>query len=366
MSRELPHGEPEWRAYLQAFSEDVLTYHADDLVYATDVQRDARWLGAAGALEAELSRREAELGFAFPPSYRNFLLTTDGWTHLGPFVHELLRVEEIGWFPGKEPVFIGGWDGFDWPEIVTARRSLLVSGAADGAYVFLDPHDVGLNGEWAAWSYAHWEAEFTRYSSFSGLVEAQRASFESMWTMDGRPPRPVDIAADIEGEVEAGRAAIWAGDTLRGLGLLEAAQTRGSIRAGVLAEVFRAWHGRWHELGYLGSVLTGLMPTDLEAEVVEAELIPLWRCAQDLRQGAHIHSAPPGLVENPEYVEALGVCRTAIERGDDTAWPLLQEALRRWQPASPYRLAPVALLLDPRWSGLLTPERAHELIARYA
>src|ERR1700712_4287483 len=98
MPRELPHSQPEWRAYLQAFSEDVLTYDTDDLSYATDAQRSARWLGAAGAREAELSRREAGLGLVLPPSYRSFLLTSDGWTHLGPFVHELLRADEIGWF----------------------------------------------------------------------------------------------------------------------------------------------------------------------------------------------------------------------------------------------------------------------------
>jgi hypothetical protein len=388
MSRELPHSESEWRAYLQAFSDDVLTYDADDLVYATAQQRAARWLGAAGAHETELSRREAELGVVFPPSYRNFLRTTNGWTHLGPFVHELLQADEVDWFPIKEPEFLRGWDGFDWPEIVTARRSLVISGAADGAYVYLDPHDVGVHGEWAAWWYAHWEAEFTRYSSFSALVEAQWASFESMWTMDGRPPRPLEV----DGDVETGREAIWAADTLRGMGLLQDAAGRGSVRANVLAEVYRAFHGQWWELGALGNVLSFLdVVDDLEPEVMEAELIPIWvRAAAVRRQkleteaGARLRGgalgeriaaeterqraggSPPALVENPEYAGALERARVAVARGEDSAWPLLQEALRRWQPTSRYRLAPVALLFDPQLNGLLTPERAHELLARYA
>ncbi|MCW2546624.1 MAG: Cell wall assembly/cell proliferation coordinating protein KNR4-like protein [Mycobacterium sp.] len=362
MARELPHSEPEWRAYLQAFSEDVLTYDADDLVYATHQQRAARWLGTAGVREADVARREAELGVAFPPSYRNFLLTSDGWTHLGPFVYELREAGEVGWFPEKEPQFMAGWDDFDWPEIVVARRSLLVSGATDGAHIYLDPHDVGVHGEWAAWWYAHWEAEFTRYSSFSALVEAQWASFESMWTMDGRPPRPVDIDADVE----AGREAIWAGDTLRGMALLEDAHARGSVRAGVLAEVFRAFHGRWSELGYLGQLLAGIQPEGLEADVVEAELVPLWRCAESFGQRDFARPSPRTIVENPEYLDALDACRDALSRGADAAWPLLQEAMRCWQPTSPYRLVPVSLILDPQLSGLLTPERAHELLARYA
>jgi hypothetical protein len=144
--------------------------------------------------------------------------------------------------------------------------------------------------------------------------------------------------------------------------LLEAAQTRGSVRAGILAEVFRAFHGRWSELGYLGELLSRDVPADLEPAVVES----LWHRAERVRAGSPIPVGLPTLVENSEYVASLEACREALLRGDDGAWPLLKEALRRWKPTSGYRLIPLALLLDPQWSSLLTPARMPELLGRYA
>jgi hypothetical protein len=372
---------------LRGLSEAVLDYESD-LGHASQQQRAAKWLGTAGADAEEVARREAELGLAFPPSYRNFLLTSDGWTHVGPFVYELRPLAEVGWFAEKEPELMAGWDGFEWPEMVIARRGLLVSGASDAAFIYLDPHDVGASGEWAAWWYAHWDVEFVRYPSFASLVETQWAAFELMWATDGRLPPP----EGLEDEVDAGREAVWVGDTLRGVNLLAGAHERGSVRAGILVELFHAFHGQWSKVGRLGDVLDALDAADgLEAEVVAAELIPLWLRAEgaarqnfvrstiakarlrggvdgvriaDEMQRQYEGGAPPKLEENPEFTAAIEVCRQASRRDADDGWALLLSAMRVWRPTSRYRLAPVALLLDPELKTLLTPDHINELLGR--
>ncbi|WP_067686718.1 SMI1/KNR4 family protein [Nocardia jejuensis] len=115
-----------------------------------------RWLGYAPATEAGIAALEQRLGLRLPPSYRNFLLTTDGWRHAGEFVRTMRDTTNLGWLRDLEPT----WE--PWADLITEPpvdapgnafdRGLLISLHADAGVLFLDPADRDENGEWAAYS----------------------------------------------------------------------------------------------------------------------------------------------------------------------------------------------------------------------
>lgn len=47
-----------------------------------EILRDG-WLGFAPATEGAVAAAAVRIGRTLPPSYREFLLTTDGWRHAG-------------------------------------------------------------------------------------------------------------------------------------------------------------------------------------------------------------------------------------------------------------------------------------------
>jgi hypothetical protein len=52
----------------------------DELAGVDEVQRENRWLGYEPAGEEAVRAAEERLGVRLPPSYRNFLLTSNGAT----------------------------------------------------------------------------------------------------------------------------------------------------------------------------------------------------------------------------------------------------------------------------------------------
>ncbi|MGA4542471.1 SMI1/KNR4 family protein [Uniformispora flossi] len=70
-----------WRDLLQRWSDDWLdpVLHEQERAepFPDDIRR-ARWLGAGGATIQDLDALEERVGAELPPTYRRFLLTTDG------------------------------------------------------------------------------------------------------------------------------------------------------------------------------------------------------------------------------------------------------------------------------------------------
>ena len=117
------------------------------------------WTGREPATEDAIAAAEQRLGVRLPPSYRSFLLVSNGGENLdGPDddsspLFSLLPVEEIVRFQDDMSELIDAWDHLDedQPELRSAMRaSILIADGGDGAYWYLDPSETE-DWEWRAW-----------------------------------------------------------------------------------------------------------------------------------------------------------------------------------------------------------------------
>jgi hypothetical protein len=190
MAKRESHPAPvtvsEWREFLRGYSDDYLRVATEQqLGRLDDVQRENRWLGHEPADEEAIRAAEKRIGVRLPPSYRNFLLASNGWRHIAPLLYELLKVDEIGWLPEADPDLWFMWDHDD-DLAEQLKRCVLLSGPADGDYWLLDGGDIGPDGEWSAcWWLASSGLDPEPCPSFGALVVSGRELFEY-----GHPIRP--------------------------------------------------------------------------------------------------------------------------------------------------------------------------------
>ncbi len=152
----------EWREFLSAYSaksfalkEFRAALDERRAPWFTEAHREAGWLGCEPASEAAVAAAEERLGVRLPPSYRNFLLTSDGWNSIG--LLDLLEVEEIGWFADKAADLLEVWEELEdfTEEPAILRQCLLISvdeGGSGGNWL-LDADSVGEDGEWTAYEW---------------------------------------------------------------------------------------------------------------------------------------------------------------------------------------------------------------------
>ncbi len=177
MTREAPASTPEWAEFLRGYSADYLRLADEtDLAGLDEAQRDNRWLGRAPASPSAVVAAEDRLAVRLPPSYRNFLLASNGWSRIDPQVRELLPVEQIGWFTDIESQL---WDGWSDEVALLTADCLLVSGWTDvTVFWLLDTTDVGPDGECTAYEWAADEGTAPEpYPSFGHLAASARAAF---------------------------------------------------------------------------------------------------------------------------------------------------------------------------------------------
>jgi HEAT repeat protein len=189
----------EWRAFLQKWSEEWL---ATDETFPAAV-RKSRWLGFKPATEKQIDQLEKRLGYRLPPSYRAFLLTTNGWRRTSAFIENVRPANKVQWLEVDDPQTLEAWFGeagedaapfdgvspeeyftYDGRPIFDARhfrRSLKVADPVpgDSAIYVLNPEAVADDGEWEAWLHAHWIPGAERQPSFALLMRAEYASFRS-------------------------------------------------------------------------------------------------------------------------------------------------------------------------------------------
>ena len=167
MSQSRPLAVAEWREYLRGYSAEFLD---SDYLREADAdgraqylvspaQRTARWLGNEPASEQMLAETEHRLGVRLPPSYRNFLLVSNGWGNMRYWFSpiDLVGADEIGWMSDLKPELLDAWSdlGFFDEELAVLRRSLLISsdyGGRAGNWL-LHADSVAGNGEWAAYEW---------------------------------------------------------------------------------------------------------------------------------------------------------------------------------------------------------------------
>ncbi|MEV5721413.1 SMI1/KNR4 family protein [Amycolatopsis mediterranei] len=174
----------DWQEFLRSYSEDFLRVHSEaELADFTSTQLAARWLGYAPATEEEVSALEQRLDVQLPPSYRNFLLTSNGWSGAHFAIWELCTTDEAGWLAEVEAEFLEPWSEYGPADVVElAERSLLVSCPREGDFWLLDPDTIGPGGEWTAYSWFSNDGIPPQpYPSFGALLLNAREEFESRW-----------------------------------------------------------------------------------------------------------------------------------------------------------------------------------------
>ncbi|MER5338912.1 SMI1/KNR4 family protein [Streptomyces mirabilis] len=291
-----------WRPFLEQWSAEWIAGHDPDkdAPLAQEVVRDA-WLGFAPASEAEVAAAEARLGRRLPPSLREFLLVTNGWRDAGNFIYRLAGAAELEWLRDTDDrTWIEVWEdlaeddveededgeeAFGVQEAKVLARCLRLSLEGDAAVMLLDPDDVDVDGEWAAYWLASWSGEGPeRYGSFHGLMRRQWVSFHAL----RKPPGATRDHWDAE--VERARCEALAGAVDGPLSVFAQAHEYGRERADVLSMQMKAMLGDWR--GHIASLMWYRPGNDdlLLSPLFAAELLPLL-VRQD--QLAHPHDLRP-------------------------------------------------------------------------
>nr|WSX75538.1 SMI1/KNR4 family protein [Streptomyces sp. NBC_00899] len=158
----------------------------------------ARWLGSASASAEEIVQLEERLGIGLPPSYRQFLQTSNGWLDTTSWIERLLPAQEVGWARDLAPESVSPWvDAAGTFEVSDENyyvygeeqdpclmraeylpHALKISHTPHATDVYLlNPLVVTPDGEWEAWYLAHWLPGARRYRSFWDLMNDEYEVF---------------------------------------------------------------------------------------------------------------------------------------------------------------------------------------------
>ncbi|WP_440064582.1 SMI1/KNR4 family protein [Streptosporangium sp. OZ121] len=156
---------------------------------------EPNWLGMAPADEAEIRRQEQRLGRLLPPSYREFLLVSNGWDQQSFTSLHLLPIADVGWTRDVAPHLAHRWgapldvpapelpigysfdydapqDPNDFELVDHVPHTLQISEDVEGRVYLLNPHVITDGGEWEAWCFdALFESGGIRLRSFWHLME---------------------------------------------------------------------------------------------------------------------------------------------------------------------------------------------------
>jgi hypothetical protein len=184
-------GQMRWKPVLARWSNEMMQSSLAPQV--TPPPESPDWLGNPPATAREIALLEKRLGMALPPSYKSFLLTSNGWRRTTFAIGRLRPAKEVDWYRTENEQAVATWSdsGSDRPdeEYYDYRggsapdyradhiESLVqVSDYEDGLYL-LNPKAVTPDGEWEAWFFANWIPGAERYPSFAHLMLAQFQSF---------------------------------------------------------------------------------------------------------------------------------------------------------------------------------------------
>jgi hypothetical protein len=171
----------EWRSYLREYSELYLrTVNKYERAKLDPEQAATSWMGHEPATEEAVLAAEQRLGIQFPPSFRSFLLTSDGWSGVRGWIDLVWPCEDISWmrdtYTGGDliEVYTEESDGNEY--LALFQRSLEVAGGED--CWFLDPTETGPDGEWAAYVFVPKYGQSEKYANFAELFHASRRLME--------------------------------------------------------------------------------------------------------------------------------------------------------------------------------------------
>ena len=138
----------------------------------------------APASEADIQLLEQRLGKPLPPSYRNFLLASNGWTFMETF-SELFNTQKVDWLSNLNPG-LADWEGheisdeeyFDYSDLRYEsgvrphhmESVLQISNYEDGYVYLLNPLIIDERGEWECFDFGTKVSGGHRYRSFWDMI----------------------------------------------------------------------------------------------------------------------------------------------------------------------------------------------------
>jgi hypothetical protein len=184
----------DWKNFLSDVSKTLI--QSDDLLDSFKTGASSGWLGFQGVSENDIQLHETRLKTKLPPSYKQFLKTTNGFKQLNCFVWDILPLEKIDWLENfdkpfyelyatefntfnstDEEYFVYGDDqkttDFRSEYLI---KSLAISNWGDASILLLNP-EVKFGDEWEAWMFATWHLGPIRYKSFEQLMTEEYASY---------------------------------------------------------------------------------------------------------------------------------------------------------------------------------------------
>jgi hypothetical protein len=197
----------EWRAFLRHYSDELLRA-GDSRIELPAAARAARWMGFDPASAAAVEAAEGRLGRRLPSSLRAFYLVSNGWRATGPFIADVLPVEQVGWLRDRDPHLYGlacksaahsrpfkrDPDGSRLREYVLdqgtrVKRALAISSWGDAAVWLLDPGEHPHDAEWPAGRWASWSPGMEwQAASFAGLMKHELERFVRLRDNPDQPP----------------------------------------------------------------------------------------------------------------------------------------------------------------------------------
>ncbi len=182
----------DWRAFLTRLSEEAL--RDPEIIEYGELPGEviaSGWLGYPGATDDEIAHAEARLGAPLPPSYRAFLMVSNGWRHVPPFSERLWSTEDVEWFAVRHQGWIENWQHEDvrlatdeeysvygegqsslYYRPAHLQTALEVGAYYDGAIYLLNPQVATAEGEWEGMFMAGWLPGVSRYRSFQEMMQA--------------------------------------------------------------------------------------------------------------------------------------------------------------------------------------------------
>ena len=91
-----------------------ITHHRIELPFGSEqeglpLDAEGKWLGSESATEKKIRACEKRLGTELPPSYRDFLKTSNGWRFMAPSIERLHGCDDLEWFRDRNQAWIDAW-----------------------------------------------------------------------------------------------------------------------------------------------------------------------------------------------------------------------------------------------------------------
>ena len=226
----------DWANFLRIWNETLLTHardngELDDVIDSEDntpEQPMSAWLGYAPASEQQLLTLEQRLQTSLPPSYRSFLLTSNGFRQPSNTVPQLYSIQHVDWYRNTNQqtidIWLGGFlelqesnpnspalsdDAFE-PDLPFMLQISAEEEMGSAVYL-LNPQKISEQGEWQALYFAHWIPGACKYSSFWELMQAELDGLTYISRHSRGDPTPrVDPALGVEATDLTGLLAILA------------------------------------------------------------------------------------------------------------------------------------------------------------